>query len=78
LIINALPTKAVRRSLALAAYSTYGKQLVRTEVGDMVIQLHELRRRLTQMESGASQEAIESVVKACIELDAFLRSDVPR
>ncbi len=42
----------------------------------MVIQLHELRRRLADMPSRGSEDAIESVVKACVELDALLRSDV--
>ncbi|MEZ2355043.1 hypothetical protein [Caballeronia sp. RCC_10] len=44
----------------------------------MVKQLHQLRRRLALIESSASQEAIESVVKACVELDEFLRSDGAR
>jgi len=52
--------------------------LVRYEVGDMVKQLHQLRRRLALIESSASQEAIESVIKACVELDEFLRSDGAR
>ncbi len=76
--VNALPSTADRTSPALVADSTDGKRLVRKQVSDMVIQLHQLRRRLAGIESGASLEAIESVVKACLELDAFLRSDVPR
>ncbi len=51
-----------------------GEFLVRNEVGDMVKQLHELRRRLAAMENDIAQEAIEAVVKACFELDEFLRS----
>jgi len=52
-----------------------GERLIRCEVGDMVKQLHELRRRLAGIESRVSQQAIESVIKACVELDGFLRSD---
>ncbi len=51
-----------------------GEFLVRNEVGDMVKQLHELRRRLAAMDNDIAQEAIEAVVKACFELDEFLRS----
>ncbi|WP_248323686.1 hypothetical protein [Caballeronia sp. Sq4a] len=40
----------------------------------MVKQLHELRRRLAAMDNDIAQEAIEAVVKACFELDEFLRS----
>lgn len=50
------------------------ERLVRYEMHNMVKQLHQLRRRSAGIESSASQEAIESVITACVELDEFLRS----
>lgn len=40
----------------------------------MVKQLHELRRRLVEADGDLAQDAVEAVIKACLELDEFLRS----
>ena len=61
------------RPLSSSAPTAGGAHLVRYEVGDIVKQLQQLRRRLALIESSASQRAIESVIKACVELDDFLR-----
>ncbi|VXB13159.1 conserved hypothetical protein [Burkholderia sp. 8Y] len=53
----------------------HGEFLIRNELGDMIKQLHELRRRLAEIEGDHAQEAVEAVIRACSELDEFLRSN---
>ncbi|KDR26237.1 hypothetical protein BG57_26875 [Caballeronia grimmiae] len=74
-----LPGSEDRLSSAPAANDgSNPKLLIRLQVSEMVVQLHELRRRLQDTESSASIDAIDSVVKACLTLDEFLRTDVSR
>ncbi|VXC78245.1 conserved hypothetical protein [Burkholderia sp. 8Y] len=57
--------------------SNEGRQqefLIRNEIGDMVKQLHELRRRLMEIDGELARDAVEAVIRACFELDDFLRS----
>ncbi|MDR5872729.1 hypothetical protein P9239_20510 [Caballeronia sp. LZ062] len=73
--IQAMRSSAPPRADPPSNKRPQGEFLVRNEVGDMVKQLHELRRRLTAIETDLAQEAIEAVVNACFELDEFLRSN---
>ncbi|WP_250537178.1 hypothetical protein [Caballeronia sp. AZ10_KS36] len=47
---------------------------IRHEMGDMVKQLHELRRRLEEIDGELARDAVEAVIRACFQLDEFLRS----
>ena len=69
-----LRTEAPTHKVPPCNEARHGEFLIRNEVGDMVKQLHQLRRRLAQIEGDLAQEAVEAIIKACFELDQFLRS----